>query len=630
MVGYLGDEVRLLPDHRDLVLELGRVVGADLGAEPVLERGDDPAAVGVVLRVGAGDDEHVERQPQHVAADLDVPLLHHVEHRDLDPLGQVGQLVDRDDAAVGPRDQPEVDGVRVAQRAALGDLHRVHVADQVGDAGVGRGELLGVPLVAVPPLDRQRVAELDRAAARLVGDRLVGVLAELGAADDRRPLVEQADQGAQQPGLALAALAEEHHVVAGDQRPLELRDDGVLEAVQPGPRVAALAQGVEQVVAELGAQRLLDVAGGAQLAERCQRWAESWEQKSRLHATQRHNNWTASPVCRPGRYAVAVGSGAHQRGQRAHHVGRQRQPVRRWPGPRPATDRRPASRRPAGRRHLDRRRRGRRPRSPAPPGEVKTGTYWVPSCSITGSAMAPSGGGSAPAGHLLREEGRARGQLLQHRLGLGLARRSSGRSRSFLSVVSGHSSPGDQPRASGNGVGVLCPGVLTSTARAAPDSAYDACCGRLHRRQAEAETAEELMRSRYAAYAVGELDHVFRTWHPRTRPGSIEPDPALTWTGLTVLDVVDGGPGDETGEVEFEATYDRGGTPGPAARAQPVRAPPRAVGLRGRGRQLGADAPAMLTSQLTPNLSLTWPNSSPHSASRAGRRRCRRRTSLSK
>ena len=63
------------------------------------------------------------------------------------------------------------------------------------------------------------------------------------------------------------------------------------------------------------------------------------------------------------------------------------------------------------------------------------------------------------------------------------------------------------------------------------------------------------MRSRYAAYALGELDHVWRTWHPRTRPDTIEPDPGLTWTGLTVLDAV----GDE---VEFEATYDRGGAPG--------------------------------------------------------------------
>ncbi|MEO5854132.1 MAG: YchJ family metal-binding protein [Nocardioides sp.] len=40
---------------------------------------------------------------------------------------------------------------------------------------------------------------------------------------------------------------------------------------------------------------------------------------------------------------------------------------------------------------------------------------------------------------------------------------------------------------------------------------YDACCGRLHRGAAAAITAEELMRSRYAAYAVGDLDHVFRT-----------------------------------------------------------------------------------------------------------------------
>ena len=160
----------------------------------------------------------------------------------------------------------------------------------------GRGQLLGVPLVAVPPLDRQVVAELGGPALRLVDDRLVGVLAELGAGDHRRPLVEQPDQGAQQPGLALAALAEQHDVVAGDQRPLELRDDGVLEAVQPGPRVAALAQRGEQVVADLGAQRLLDVAGRAELADGAD--ARGREQRSRLHATQRINNWTAASVSR--------------------------------------------------------------------------------------------------------------------------------------------------------------------------------------------------------------------------------------------------------------------------------------------------------------------------------------------
>ena len=104
--------------------------------------------------------------------------------------------------------------------------------------GVRRGQLLGVALVAVPPRDPQVVAVRRHRGLRAVGDRLVGVLAELGAGDHRRPLVEQPDQGAQQPGLALAALAEEYDVVAGDQRPLELRDHGGLEAVQPGPGVA--------------------------------------------------------------------------------------------------------------------------------------------------------------------------------------------------------------------------------------------------------------------------------------------------------------------------------------------------------------------------------------------------------
>ena len=65
------------------------------------------------------------------------------------------------------------------------------------------------------------------------------------------------------------------------------------------------------------------------------------------------------------------------------------------------------------------------------------------------------------------------------------------------------------------------------------------------------------MRARYAAYAVGATDYLFRTWHPRTRPelDDLAPDPALTWTGLRVV---------AAGEdrVEFVATYERGGVAG--------------------------------------------------------------------
>ena len=123
-------------------------MGADLGAEAVLERGDDAAPVRVVLRVGRRHQHHVERQADLVAPDLDVALLQHVEQADLDPLGEVGQLVDREDAAVAVRDQPVVERQLVGQVAALGHPDRIHLADQVGDRDVGRRELLSIPPVA--------------------------------------------------------------------------------------------------------------------------------------------------------------------------------------------------------------------------------------------------------------------------------------------------------------------------------------------------------------------------------------------------------------------------------------------------------------------------------------------------
>jgi SEC-C motif-containing protein len=67
------------------------------------------------------------------------------------------------------------------------------------------------------------------------------------------------------------------------------------------------------------------------------------------------------------------------------------------------------------------------------------------------------------------------------------------------------------------------------------------------------------MRSRYAAYAVGESDYLFRTWHPRTRPNDMATGGGIAWTGLDVVDTVGGGAGDERGEVEFTAHYESDG-----------------------------------------------------------------------
>jgi SEC-C motif domain protein len=64
-----------------------------------------------------------------------------------------------------------------------------------------------------------------------------------------------------------------------------------------------------------------------------------------------------------------------------------------------------------------------------------------------------------------------------------------------------------------------------------------ACCGRYHLgpEHLKAPTAEALMRSRYSAYVLGLTDYLLATWHPSTRPASVEADPpGLTWLGLQV------------------------------------------------------------------------------------------------
>ena len=83
------------------------------------------------------------------------------------------------------------------------------------------------------------------------------------------------------------------------------------------------------------------------------------------------------------------------------------------------------------------------------------------------------------------------------------------------------------------------------------------CCGPLLSAERLAETAEELMRSRYTAYTLGDREHLWRTWDPRTRPQ----EPYLghdRWTGLQVREVVAGGPGDEQGVVDFVASFEGG------------------------------------------------------------------------
>ncbi len=86
------------------------------------------------------------------------------------------------------------------------------------------------------------------------------------------------------------------------------------------------------------------------------------------------------------------------------------------------------------------------------------------------------------------------------------------------------------------------------------------CCKPYHNGK-EAMTAEQLMRSRYVAYAMGIGRYVYKTWHPSTRPEklSLIKMEQLDWQSLEILNIKDGQAGDEMGWVAFNAHYNHEG-----------------------------------------------------------------------
>ena len=203
-------------------------MGPDLSAEAVLERGDYPAPARVVLGVGRRHQHHVEGQADLVAADLDVTFFEDVEEADLDPLGQVGQLVDGEDAPVGPGHKAVVKGELVGQVAAFRHLDWVDFADEVGDRSVGGRQLLTEALFAAHPFDRAFFALGFDQLTGIAGDGMIGVIEDFRTGDDWEPLVEKAHQAAHEPRLGLASFAQENDVVTGQKGVLQGGEDGVV------------------------------------------------------------------------------------------------------------------------------------------------------------------------------------------------------------------------------------------------------------------------------------------------------------------------------------------------------------------------------------------------------------------
>ncbi len=70
------------------------------------------------------------------------------------------------------------------------------------------------------------------------------------------------------------------------------------------------------------------------------------------------------------------------------------------------------------------------------------------------------------------------------------------------------------------------------------------------------------MRSRYSAYALGEIQYLLRTWHPVGRPKSLQLDPDQKWLSLEILGRTAGGMLDTRGTVHYRARYSENGIRG--------------------------------------------------------------------
>ena len=92
------------------------------------------------------------------------------------------------------------------------------------------------------------------------------------------------------------------------------------------------------------------------------------------------------------------------------------------------------------------------------------------------------------------------------------------------------------------------------------NKSYADCCGKPHKNLSTATTAEQLMRSRYSAFVLGNGNYLMDSHHSSTRPikekKSIEAwAKSVSWIRLEILDKEKGGINDQRGTVTFNAYF---------------------------------------------------------------------------
>jgi SEC-C motif domain protein len=88
---------------------------------------------------------------------------------------------------------------------------------------------------------------------------------------------------------------------------------------------------------------------------------------------------------------------------------------------------------------------------------------------------------------------------------------------------------------------------------------YNQCCGVYHSGKGKPETAENLMRSRYSAFAKNQIQYIAETHMPGTEDFDVneakEWATTSTWKGLEIVKTKQGCAEHTDGVVEFKALY---------------------------------------------------------------------------
>jgi len=92
------------------------------------------------------------------------------------------------------------------------------------------------------------------------------------------------------------------------------------------------------------------------------------------------------------------------------------------------------------------------------------------------------------------------------------------------------------------------------------NTAYKECCGAIHSGKRKAITAEDLMRSRYSAFVLADVDYILATYSSETCPSDqkkeiLEWTQSVEWLGLKVIHTEKGKEFDSVGWVEFQAGF---------------------------------------------------------------------------